>query len=187
MTILSVNRVEWTYVNGFWKTNRIVTLGLFHFIGPANGYTCTLHKHSTITRLAWLVCFSRASFADPVNSWLKHWDPWGGTTWKAWVWNSLQWWGDVCYAIEACLGIWLALLGLIANLNTPNRGFNPPPPSHPPPPTCPPPITCHQWYYSGFEKKLLKIQQCKLAGRNSYKMLAKRLFQLYIMSGVATI
>ena len=39
------------YVTGFWKTDQIVTLGLFHFIGPANGYTCTLHIHSAITRL----------------------------------------------------------------------------------------------------------------------------------------
>ena len=34
-------------------------------------------------------------------------------------------------------------------------------------------------------KKLLKIQQCKQASRNSYKTLAKRLFQLYSISGVA--
>ena len=54
------------FVTGFWKTDQIVTLGLFHFIGPANGYTCTLHIH--ITKLGGLVCFSRASFADPVNS-----------------------------------------------------------------------------------------------------------------------
>ena len=40
------------FVNGFWKTNQIVTLGLFHFIGPANGYTCTLCIHSAITRLS---------------------------------------------------------------------------------------------------------------------------------------
>ena len=39
------------YVIGFWKTDQIVTLGLFHFIGRANGYTCTLHIHSAITRL----------------------------------------------------------------------------------------------------------------------------------------
>ena len=39
------------YVTGFWKTDQIVTLGLFHFIGPANSYTCTLHIHSAITRL----------------------------------------------------------------------------------------------------------------------------------------
>ena len=56
------------YVTGFWKTDQIVTLGLFHFIGPANGHTCTLHIHSAITRLGGLVCFSRASFANPINS-----------------------------------------------------------------------------------------------------------------------
>ena len=39
------------YVTGFWKTDRIVTLGLFHFIGPANGYTHTLHIHTVIIRL----------------------------------------------------------------------------------------------------------------------------------------
>ena len=55
------------YVTGFWKSNRIVTLGLIHF-GPAYGYTCTLHIHSAITRLGGLVCFSRVSFADPVSS-----------------------------------------------------------------------------------------------------------------------
>ena len=55
-------------VTGFWITNRIVTLGLFHFIGTANGHTHTLHIHSAITRLGGLVCFSRASLADPVNS-----------------------------------------------------------------------------------------------------------------------
>ena len=32
-----------------------------------------------------------------------------------------------------------------------------------------------QWLW----KKLLKTKQCKLASRNSYKMLAKRLFQFY--------
>ena len=62
-------------VTGFWKTDQIVTLGLFHFIGPANGHTHpanghthTLHIHSVITVLGCLVCFSRASFANPVNS-----------------------------------------------------------------------------------------------------------------------
>ena len=29
-------------VTGFWKTNRNVTRGLFHFIGPANSYIPTL-------------------------------------------------------------------------------------------------------------------------------------------------
>ena len=39
------------YVTGFWKTDQIVTLGQFHFIGPANGYTHTLHIHTAIIRL----------------------------------------------------------------------------------------------------------------------------------------
>ena len=34
-----------------WKTDRIVTLALFHVIGLANGYTCTVHIHSAISRL----------------------------------------------------------------------------------------------------------------------------------------
>ena len=50
--------------------------GPIPFIGPANGYTHTLHIHSAIIRLDWLVCFSRATFADPVNSWLRQWDSW---------------------------------------------------------------------------------------------------------------
>ena len=56
------------HVNGYWKTNQIVTLGLCHFIGPANNYTHTLPIHSAITRLDCLVCFSKVSFADHVNS-----------------------------------------------------------------------------------------------------------------------
>ena len=39
------------YVTIFWKTDQIVTLDLFHFIGLANGDTCTLHIHSVITML----------------------------------------------------------------------------------------------------------------------------------------
>ena len=34
------------YVSGFWKSDQIVTLGLFHFIGPASGYTYTLYMHT---------------------------------------------------------------------------------------------------------------------------------------------
>ena len=29
------------YVTGFWKTDQNVSLGLFHFIAPANSYTPT--------------------------------------------------------------------------------------------------------------------------------------------------
>ena len=55
-------------MTGFWKTDRNVTLGLFHFIGPANAYTHTMHIRTAIIQLGWLVCFSRVTFADPVNS-----------------------------------------------------------------------------------------------------------------------
>ena len=52
------------------------------------------------------------------------------------------------YAIQTCLGLWLAFLGTIASPNSPNGGFNLCPASHalPPaaPPTCRPPIMCHQ-------------------------------------------
>ena len=40
-----------SYVTGFWKTNQIVTLGLFLFIGQTNGYIRTLHIHSVSIRL----------------------------------------------------------------------------------------------------------------------------------------
>ena len=39
------NQVKWLYVTGYWKTDQIVTLGLFHFIGPADSYTHTLPMH----------------------------------------------------------------------------------------------------------------------------------------------
>ena len=82
-----MERLDVSYINvtGFWKTDQIVTLGLCHFIGLANGYTHTLHIHSAITSLGLLVCFSRASFANPVNLRLRQWDPWGCYAWKAWV------------------------------------------------------------------------------------------------------
>ena len=43
------------FVTGFWETYRIVTctLGLFHFISPANGYTCTLHIHIESGLVEW--------------------------------------------------------------------------------------------------------------------------------------
>ena len=112
-----------TYVTRFWKTDWIVTLGLFHFIGPADGYTCTLHIHSAITRLGWLVCFSRVSFADPVNSWLRQWDPWrvlhGRHECEVHPSNR----ETSINAIKTCLGLWLVLMGLIASTNSPNIGL----------------------------------------------------------------
>ena len=64
------------YVTGFWKTNRNVTLGQLHFLGPANSHTHTLSICCCNTRLSCLICFSRADFADHVKPRLRQWDPW---------------------------------------------------------------------------------------------------------------
>ena len=121
------------------------TIGLFHFIGPTNGYTYTLHIHSAIIRLGWMVCFTRVSFSDPVNPWLRQWDPWRALHGRhGSEIHSRDRETSISYAIQACLCLWLALLGPIASPNSPNGWFNLPPASHPPP------ITCHQWYYIGF-------------------------------------
>ena len=134
----------YAYVTGLRKTDQIVTLGLFHFSGPANGHTRTLH---ILSRLGGLVCFSRVSFANPINSWLRQWDPCGGCYIDGFGLKFTPVVRDVLYALQACLGLWLALLGPIANPNSPNWRFNlplashpryPPPPSNPPPPTHPP-------------------------------------------------
>ena len=46
----TVVRILVGYVTGYWKTDQIVTLGLFHFIGPADSYTHTLPMHCCIDR-----------------------------------------------------------------------------------------------------------------------------------------
>ena len=56
------------YVTRFQKTNQIVTQDLFHFIDPANGYTCTLSVHSAITR------FRPMRSCSPLSQ-LRQWDP----------------------------------------------------------------------------------------------------------------
>ena len=148
-------------MTGFWKTDWHVTLGLFHFIGPANGYTHTLHIHTAIVRLGWLVCFSRATFADPVNSWLGQWDPWrvlhgrhgceiylrdGETSItpfkRVWAYDWLFW---DSWLVQTVLTDGLACLRL------PTR----PSPCHPPTPYNMPSVILEQFW-----KKLLKIQQC---------------------------
>ena len=153
----------------FWKTDQIVKLGLFHFFGPANGHTHTFHIHSTITRLGGLVCYSRASFANPVS---RNWDngTHGGTTGKAWGQKFTQVMGR-CLLCHSCMfgPIWLAPLGPIASPNNPNESFNLLPASLPPPPPAPPLPSPHplhlthsynvppvilQWFW----KKLLKFQ-----------------------------
>ena len=141
-------------------------------LAPANAYTHTLHIRTAIIRLGWLVCFSRVTFADPVNSWLGQWDPWralhgrhgceihprdGGmsitpfkdgetpiTPFKrVWAYDWLFW------------DSWLdqtVLTDGLARLRFPIYPLHPPLP----PATRPPPITCHQWYYSVFEKSCWK-------------------------------
>ena len=129
----------YSYVTGFWKTDQIVTQDPFHFIGPANSYTCTLHIHSAIGRLGWLVCFSRASFANPV---IHDWDK--GTHGECYMEDmSLKFnpvIGRRLLQHSTMFGLCLALLGGIASPNSPNGGFNLPPASHPPLPLLPPPL-----------------------------------------------
>ena len=56
--------IQSTYVTGFWKSNEVVTLDLFHLLAQL------------IATLVHYILFSGASFADPVNLRLRHWDPW---------------------------------------------------------------------------------------------------------------
>ena len=69
--ILYVHICDWIL-----ETDRNVTLGQLHFLGPANSHTHTLSIHCCNTRLSCLVCFSRADFADHVKPRLRQWDPW---------------------------------------------------------------------------------------------------------------
>ena len=129
------------------------------FIGPANSHTHTLPVYCCINGLSWLVCFSRAGFADHVKSRLRQWDPWraldgrhGSDIHPCVSETSVK-------VLQSCLGLWPALHGLIATPNSPIGGFNPPPASHPPtppPPGRPSPYTGNLWYYSGCEKSCSK-------------------------------
>ena len=160
------SKLNYLNVTEYWKTDHVRTFGQLLFIGPANSHTHTLPVHCCINGLSWLVCFSRHGFADRVKSRLRQWDPWraldgryGSDIHPCVGETSLK-------ALQSCLGLWLALLGLIATPNSPVGWCNPPPASHPPPPPTPPPShpptslymqsVILQWLW----KKLLKIQQC---------------------------
>ena len=55
----------------FGKLTKLSHLGLFRFIGPANGYTCALHIHSAFIRLVdW------SAFLEQVllTLWIRNWD-----------------------------------------------------------------------------------------------------------------
>ena len=155
-----------TYVTGYWKTDHNVTLGQLHFIGPANSHTHAPSMHWCIAGLGWLVCFSRAGFADRVKSRLRQWDPWGALDGRCGS-DIHPCVGETSLkALQSCLGLWLALLGLIATPNGPVGRCSPPPASHPPPtPTPPPshpptPLYMQSVILQRLRKKLLKIQQC---------------------------
>ena len=103
----------------YWKTDHVRTFGQLLFIGPANSHTHTLPVHCCINGLSRLVCFSRHGFADRVKSRLRQWDPWraldgryGSDIHPCVGETSLK-------ALQSCLGLWLALLGLIATPNSP--------------------------------------------------------------------
>ena len=147
--IRAYRTVPYTYVTGYWKTDYNVTLGQLHFIGPANSHTRALSMHWCITGLSWLVCFSRAGFADRVKSRLRQWDPWRALNGRCES-DIHPCVGETSLkALQSCLGLWLALLGLMATPNSPVGRCNAPPAS---PPTRPPSYTCNPWYYNCCEK-----------------------------------
>ena len=99
-----VNNCDW-----IWKPTEM-SLGLFHFIGPAGRHTYTLPVHCCITRLSWLVCsgFSRAGFADHVKSWLRQWGSWRALDGRhrSDIHPCVS---EVSFnALQACLSLWLA-------------------------------------------------------------------------------
>ena len=121
-----------TYVTEYCKTDHVRTFGQLLFIGPANSHTHTLPVHCCINGLSWLVCFSRHGFADRVKSRLRQWDPWRALDGR-YGYDIHPCVGETSLkALQLCLGLWLALLGLIATPNSPVGRCPPPPASHPP-------------------------------------------------------
>ena len=158
------------YVTGFWKADQIVALGLFQFIGPANSYTHALPIHSAITRLGWLVSFSRVSFSNNINSWLKTIRSHGGalhgrhgseihpsggeTSFRP----SEHFWTYDWHFLDSQL-VQTVLLEGLTSLRLPTLPLMQ--------------TTCN------ITMVVEKVAQIQLASRNSYKTLAKRLYQLY--------
>ena len=102
------------------KNRPSVTLGQLHFVGhAANSHTHTLPMHCYIDGLSWLVCFNGAGFADHVKSWLRQWGPWRALNGR--YGSNIH----LCVSevslkpLQAYLGLWLVVLGLIASPNSP--------------------------------------------------------------------
>ena len=74
------------HVTKFWKTDQIVTLGLFHFIGLANKCIHTLQIPMQCHYQAWLTgLFFWSKFCRPCKFTTEIKGPTEGATWKAWV------------------------------------------------------------------------------------------------------
>ena len=65
MECIIIYQIICTCVTGLWKTDCDITLGLFHFIAPANIHTHTLPAHCCIV-----------GFANHVKSRLGQWGSW---------------------------------------------------------------------------------------------------------------
>ena len=74
------------YVTGCWKTDQIVTLGLFDFIGPANTQLHSYTTHIQCHCQAWLTgLLFQSKFCRPCKFMTETIGPKEGTTWKVWV------------------------------------------------------------------------------------------------------
>ena len=133
-------------VNGFWKTDRNITIRLIQLFGPAIYYIATLiHYPFTVTlscTVSWLVCFSRGSFSNHVKSQLRQWDPC-----RYYMKGmGLKLTPVVMRRVLGPLGRFRTMadiFGFIASPNSPNSKYNPPTAAHPTPHTCPLLYTCH--------------------------------------------
>ena len=73
---LTSRRLTW-YISKMWldlENQSNCHIRPIPFIGQANSHTHALPIYRAITRFGWLVCFSRASFTDHVNSLLRKQD-----------------------------------------------------------------------------------------------------------------
>ena len=110
------------------------------FYCQTNGYTRTLHYHSVSIKLGWLVCFSRATFAYPVNSWLRQSDgTHGGDYMEGMGLKFTPGMGRRLLRNSSMFGPLAGSSGTYCYPSGPYGWFSPPLASHPPPPPAPSP------------------------------------------------